>query len=235
MAAALEPIAQAAAVRPLVFPKGSELLHMVSTSTMSGQKPITITSEVYIATDGWTWRKDTEAGRETFWMLFNPTVTDYGVLPTDPVALDAVLRKGTGNNSADERVFKAITEILGSRTATPAVRATAIRVLDNISKHPQKPVTTREGQVATPKVELERVTVNGRPSVKATQTDATSRPGVSYYLVLDEETGDIVDGGSVSPGAVYSGSTSLREVVAALPDEMVSVLGTKRVHKEIWR
>jgi hypothetical protein len=229
-AAALEPIAKAAAARPALTPTGSNLLHVVMTETQNGNA---VTHDSYVAADGWTWRKDTENGRVTLWMLYNAKSADDSKLPTDPVALDAALRKGAGNNSADERVFKAIDEILMSQTATPAVKAAAIRVLDTISKNPQAPVTTKDGEVASPRITLERVTANGQDAVKVTQTDPTSRPGVSYVIVLDTATGDLVETGVTDPTTNYVGTFTVRELVDTLPAEMVTALGTKRVHKEI--
>jgi hypothetical protein len=228
-AAALEPIAQVAAVHPVATPKNAQFLHVVQTDTQDGRS---VTHDMYVANDGWTWRTDTEGGRITLWMLYDAKIKDYGKLPTDPVALDAVLRKGTGNNSGDERVFKAVSEILNSQTATSAVRAAAIRVLDTTSKNPQAPVTT-SGMVATPKITLERVTVNGRDAVKVSQTDATSRPGVTYFMVLDAETSDQVQVGTTAPDSTFAGTVTVRELVDTLPADLVSTLGTKRVHKEI--
>lgn len=229
-AAALEPMAQAAANRPSLIPTGNTLLHIVAVDTQNGSS---IIHDMYVAADGWTWRKDTEQGRPDFWMLYNAKDADDSKLPTDPVALDAALRGRTGNNSADERVFKGISELLVSQTASPALKAAAIRVLDRISTHPQAPSTAKDGLVASPRITLERVKVDGQDAIKATQTDPTSRPGVSYIMVLDATTGDLIGSGASSPGVDYLGTYPVRELVGALPAEMVSALGTQRVHKEI--
>jgi len=234
VAVALEPIAQAAAKRPDLMPVGRTYFHMVAVGTQTGISPGTTTSEVFVAADGWTWAKTIEKGRPDFWMLFDSTIENYRTLPSDPKKLDATLRARQGSNSGDERVYKGINEILASQSAPPTIKAAAIRVLDNLSKNPQAP-EKRNGLLATPRVTLTATTVRGHPAVLATLTDATSRPDVSFSMALDSTTGDILESGSSSPTLTSSGTYVVRELVDTLPAEFVSVLGTARVHKEIWR
>jgi hypothetical protein len=226
-AAALEPIAKLAETRPTAT--GTAFLHVMS--TWKGSDGQVATSDGYTAADGWTWRKDVNPG-QTVWFLTEP-FDEYKNLPTDPVALDKRLRAAGGTNSGDERVFKALTEILMSQQSPPAVHAAAIRVLDTISKHPQAPVTTKDkGPIATPKVALELATVDGRAGVKATFTDATSHPGEYEWVVLDSTTGALIQSGTGT--AKGSGaSTVTSEIVDTLPAAFVTKLGTARVSKAV--
>lgn len=228
-AAALEPVARTAAALPALTPTGTGLLHVVMTETQNGH---TVTHDTYVDADGWTWRKDTEAGRGTAWLLYDAQPDDYATLPTEPAALDAVLRQGTGNNSADERVFHAIEGILRSQTASPAVKAAAIRVLAAISERPQAPTTTKDGTRASPAISLTGATMNGTQVIRATQTDPTSRPGISFTIVLDAATGELVATESTAPDRTFAGVVEMRALVNALPADFVTALGTERVHRE---
>lgn len=224
-AAALEPIAQLAAARQTVT--GTEYLHVVTVS--AGNDGVGGTMDAYIAADGWTWRKDLNP-KQTVWWLLEP-FDGYSNMPTDPVALDKILRSAGGTTSGDQRVFKQLSEILMSQQSSPAVHAAAIRVLDTISKHPQAPTTTKEkGPKATPKVTLELATVDGKSGVKATFTDATAHPGESMWLVLDATSGALIESGTEAAGARVR-STVTSEIVDDLPAEYVTKLGTVRVQK----
>lgn len=235
-AAALEPVAEAAEKQPLLMPTGTRFLHLVTSDAQTDTA--TVSHDMYVSSDGWIWRSDTVDGVVTFWMLYHPNVADYSALPADPAALEAALRAGTGSNSGDERVFKAIDDILTSRTAPPAIRAAAIRVLDRVAKSPQAPETTKNGEVASPEVTLETTTVSGVDAVRATLTDSGSRPGVSYSMVLDATTGDLIASDTVGPDLsgnqiIRTTTESTRELVDSLPTAFVQALGTARVHKEI--
>lgn len=226
-AAALEPIAQLAAARPVV--ERTQYLHVVSIWRGDGGE--VATSDGYTASDGWTWRKDASP-RQTVWFLNEPSSL-FRDLPTEPAALDARLRATGGTNSADERVFAALSQILRSAQASPAVQAAAIRVLDAISKHPQSPVTTKDnGPIATPVVTLELANVDGKAGVRATFSDATSRPDEYEWLVLDSATGALIESGTRSPKATGT-STMTSEIVTTLPAAFVTVLGTERVSKAV--
>ena len=58
---------------------------------------------------------------------------------------------------------------------------------------------------------------------------------VSYSMALDSTTGDLLESGSSSPDQTSSGTYLVREIVDTLPAEIVTVLGTARVHQEIWK
>ncbi len=225
LAAALEPIAQKAEVRPTA--KGTQYLHVFTTS--AGSDGVGGTMDAYIAADGWMWRKDRNP-KQTVWWLMEP-FDGYSNLPTDPIALDKALRAAGGTSSGDQLVFKQLTEVLMSQQSSPAVHAAAIRVLDTISKHPQSPTTTKgKGPKATPKVTVELATVDGKAGVKATFTDATAHPGESMWVVLDGTTGALIESGTEAAGARVR-STVTSEIVDGLPAEFVAKLGTVRVQK----
>lgn len=54
-------------------------------------------------------------------------------------------------------------------------------------------------------------------------------------MALDCTTGDLLESGSSSPDQTSSGTYLVRELVDTLPAEIVAVLGTTRVHQEIWK
>ena len=189
--------------------------------------------DTYIDSDGWMWSH--RFGDEEYWLLaqydFEGLIDTY---PTDPEALDVELRSGTGNNSGDERVYKAIHEILITETASPELRSAAILVLKHIAENPQAPETTKDGELASPSMEVTEVPLDTstEPGYRVSMTDPTSRPGVENWLILDE-TGQISKAGSVDPDGTFSSSIDSRERVNSLPDEFVEVLGTEQVEKDV--
>lgn len=185
--------------------------------------------DTYIDSDGWMWSM--RVGDDNYWLLA-PQDNDGFIdsLPAEPVALEATLRALEGNNSADERVFKAINEILITETAPAELRAAAILVLQRIAENPQTPETTKDGELASPEVTVVEIPQGYRVSI----LDPTSRPGIEYWLVLDE-TGQIAESGSSGPDGTYTSSVELREQVTSLPDDFVEALGTDQVEKLIQR
>mgnify|MGYP001182310387 CR=1 FL=1 len=186
----------------------------------------------YTDGDGWLWSRRT--GDQDFWLLTPQGQASIMSLPSDPDALESALRAGTGNNSGDERVFKAIDEILRTETAPAALRAAAITVLRHIAESPQAPVTTKDGQTATPSVVVTAIALDGtgETGYRAAITDPTSRPGVEYWLVLDA-TGQIMQSGMNSPDVTFTSTILTREWADSLPLDFTNVLGTDHVVKEI--
>ncbi len=191
-----------------------------------------VTHDDYVDADGWLWSRRT--GDQNFWLLVQQDADSISSLPTDPGDLDRELRSGTGNNSADERVFKAVHEILLTEGASPELRAAAITVLQGIAENPQAPETTKDGDLATPMVSVTTVPLTGQQGMgyRAAITDSTSRPGIENWLVLDP-TGQIVESGSEGPDLTFTGTIVLREWVDVLPEEFVEVLGTDHVEQDI--
>ncbi|MCC2592988.1 hypothetical protein LKO27_06125 [Tessaracoccus sp. OS52] len=241
----LEPVAVAAGAGPAQA-QGA-YLHVVTVSEQDGE---VTERDGYVDAEGWSWVR--QAGVGSFWAVFPPLLGTGQEWPTDPVALDALLRAGTGNNSEDERVFKGVHEILMSDSAGPELRAAAIRVLQNLSENPQEPTTGKEGILATPQTVVSRVALpDGGTGHRVSFTDPTSRPGMEHTLVLDGE-GWIVESGStgLAPAmipadevgtkpATPQGTSTFRSVVVTrewvdvLPSDFVEVLGTERVAQEI--
>lgn len=188
--------------------------------------------DTYIDADGWMW--SSRFGDDNYWLLTQQDKQFIDSLPSEPAALDAELRSLDGNNSADERVFKAVHEILITETAPAELRGAAISVLQHIAENPQEPETTKDGEVATPAVEVAEVTLNttSEPGYRVSITDPTSRPGVENWLVLDA-TGQIAESGQSGPDGTYTSSVDVRERVAALPADFVEALGTEQVDKQI--
>lgn len=191
-----------------------------------------VTHDDYVDEQGWLWSR--RSGDQDFWLLTEQQEDSISLLPTDPEDLDRELRSGTGNNSADERVFKAVHEILLTESASPELRAAAITVLQGIAGNPQDPETTKDGDVATPRVSVTTVSLPGQQGMgyRAAITDPTSRPGIEDWLVLDP-TGQIVESGSEGPDLTFTGTIVLREWVDVLPEEFVEVLGTDHVEQDI--
>ena len=191
-----------------------------------------VTHDDYVDADGWLWSRRT--GDQNLWLLVPQDADSISSLPTDPGDLDRELRSGTGNNSADERVFKAVHEILLTESASPELRAAAITVLQGIAENPQAPETTKEGDLATPLVSVTTVPLTGQQGMgyRASITDSTSRPGIENWLVLDP-TGQIVESGSIAPTSTFTGTIVVREWVDALPADFVEVLGTDHVERDI--
>ncbi|MEO7588644.1 MAG: hypothetical protein ABIS84_11525 [Arachnia sp.] len=167
----------------------------------SSEVPVTADSSVthddYIDAEGWLWSR--RSGDQNFWLLTEQDLGTITSLPSEPDALDAALRSGTGNNSGDERVFKGVDEILRTEIAPPALRSAAITVLQRIAEQPQVVETTKDGETATPTVVVSTINLDGAAGTgyRAAMTDPTSRPGVEYWLVLDA-SGQIVGSGVTS-------------------------------------
>ena len=188
--------------------------------------------DTYIDADGWMWSN--RFGDDSYWLLAQQDKAFIDSLPAESAALEAELRSLEGNNSGDERVFKAIHEILITETAPAELRGAAISVLQRIAENPQDPETTKDDEVATPAVEVTEVTLNttSEQGYRVSITDPTSRPGMENWLVLDA-TGQIAESGQSGPDGTYMSSVDLRERVDSLPGDFVEVLGTEQVDRMI--
>ena len=218
-----------------------KFLHVVEVSQQDGKDTI---NDAYIDADGWTWRHDTmelvDGGpKYENWQLFSGDIRadEFNSLPTTPQELEAELRSRTGNNSEDERVFKAIDEILIAETATPELRAASIKVLQHVAENPQEPAPDDEGVLATPKLEVTELTLpEGDFGYRVTFSDPGSRPGSTHSVLLNA-TGQILEtvyyydgsGPESSEVTSYSSQVQVREYVDELPEEFVVRLGTEHV------
>lgn len=218
-----------------------KFLHVVEVSQQDGKDTI---NDAYIDADGWTWRHDTmelvDGGpKYENWQLFSGDIRadEFNSLPTTLQELEAELRSRTGNNSEDERVFKAIDEILIAETATPELRAASIKVLQHVAENPQKPAPDDEGVLATPKLDVTELTLpEGDFGYRVTFSDPGSRPGSTHSLLLNA-TGQILEtvyyydgsGPESSEVTSYSSQVQVREYVDEPPEEFVARLGTEHV------
>lgn len=228
--AMLGQVAVAAAAAPAAV-EGS-FLHVVRVEEQSGADPSAVTHDDYVDADGWLWSH--RSGDDNLWLLAAQGQGATMLLPTDPNALDAELRAAGGSNSADERVYKGIHEILTTETAPPALRAAAITVLQRIAENPQAPETTKEGETATPTVTVTSVVLDATSGTgyRAAITDPTSRPGVERWLVLNA-SGQIMQTGTTGPDFTSNGTITTREWVTGLPSDFVEILGTEHEHREV--
>lgn len=232
----LTKVAHAAAAERRLEWSADEFLHVrtVETQTDALDSGSEVTgerrtvSDDFRTVDGWTWSDRTVTspvspdGRIERY-IFPPTWgwmrPDYAAtMPAEPHLLDAFLRaRILGSSSPDEAVFVAVGDMLGQEAADPELRAAAIGVLG-----------------LNPHVTVERTRdPEGRDALKATFTDETTRPGTRQYLYLSPDTGALLGQGFEGNGVTYDSLVTLREVVDALPADLVGVLGTDKVGKDV--
>ncbi len=184
------------------------------------------TIDTYVAADGWTWRHDTMLGGAPFYAVIAPQTLD---LPSDPVALRAALEQlATGTESPEQALFKEIGEVAMNESASPATRAAAIRVLDQMANEPAvtHPRPKDPGDT-TPRVLVEQHDRNGQPVITARFVD-DSRPEVTLTLTFDARTADLL---AQEVGAYRMDFA--RDTADRLPTDIVDEVGSKRVEKTV--
>ncbi|MDO5094293.1 MAG: hypothetical protein Q4D79_12935 [Propionibacteriaceae bacterium] len=222
-----------------------KFLHVVEVSQQDAEG--TRVLDAYIDADRWMWRHDTlelgaDGSKQEDWYLFDDTFMgdELDSLPRDPEALEAVFRSGDGSSSEDERVFAAVDEILISDMATPELRAACIRVLQRVAENPQEPALNKDGELATPNLEVAELALpDGSVGYRVTFTDPGARPGVTRSLVLNA-TGQVLETNHTYDGSdpdfpepsKYTSQVQVREYVDSLPDDFVAELGTEHVVKD---
>ncbi|WP_425310117.1 hypothetical protein AADG42_15705 [Ammonicoccus fulvus] len=182
------------------------------------------TIDTYVAADGWTWRHDTMPGGGQFYAVIAPQTLD---LPRDPVALRAALeQRATGTESPEQALFKEIGEVAMNESASSAVRAAAIRVLDQMANEPAvtRPRPKDPGET-TPRVLVEQEDRTGQPVIVARFVD-DSRPDVKLTLTFDARTAGLL-GQEVGDYRL----DFTRDTAGQLPTDIVEAVGTERVEK----
>lgn len=193
----------------------------------------TITHENYVSADGWTWRKTTEKGQDTYWMLYRAgDELDPANLPTDPKRLEQELMKfHLGTASDTQGLYKLIGEVILTDQAPPKVRAAAIELLADLAQRPVRTMPARKGGKTTPDIAVIRGLIEERPAVGARFTDK-SVPQLRYTMWFDTKTSELIRTDQVFRGGTsFSSEVRSRTIVDTLPPEFVTKLGTKRVEK----
>ncbi len=218
----LESLAQTAAAQPALT--GTRLRHVRSTETSTGQTGA-IVRDIYTAADGWAWSTTRTADGRTVWNLWDSRM-QQDPLPADPVAMEAALRRLAKGGDEVARVYHGVEEFFLADYATPDLKAAGIRVLARLAANPTASST---------RVVAAETVADGRPVVELSLVGAPDHGPVT--LVLDRATAELVASRSTLPGGdqVVRYQVTLRETVDALPAEVVAVLGTARVEKEVER
>lgn len=211
-ASALEALANVAAGQQPLVP--DQYMHTVYEEKVNGY----VTGmEVWAAADGQVWRKDT-AGRTAMYYTLIPAQGAGGdsvdllssqdflmSLPTDPDALSDYLRSHVhGSNSQDEAVFSAVREMLLDGLPQPALRAAALRVLEN-TPH----VTAKSGPDSL-----------GRRAIVVTFDDQSTRPDETQSLYFDPDTAAFLGVRWTSPGLDSTTTATSAGIVDSLPAEV---------------
>ena len=221
---------RAARTTSTTAPLAGEYLASVTVDQQSGQ-PL-IRHESYTAPDGWTWRKDTERGRHTWYLYPTSAQLDIGNLPTDSDELEATLRKQwLGTRSDDQGLFKLIGEIAQSENASPEVRAATLRILAEMAEETPGVRPDRKGGETAPLVTVLDGTLSGRPVTGARFTD-NERPGGQLTYWFDPSTSQLVrTDQQLSDGSTFVSEVRSRNVVEDLPRPIKDKLGTGRTEK----
>lgn len=206
-AAALEALADAAAAQEPIGP--DQYVHMVYEQKTNGR----VTGmETWTATDGKVWHKDTAEGTAMYYTVVPakgavdyPSLAFLAGLPTDPEALGRYLRSHAhGSNSQDEAVFVTIGDWLRNGLPLPALRAAALRVLED-TPH----VTAISGTDPL-----------GRPATVVTFDDQSIRRGVTQSLYFDPKTADFLGNQLTAPDHDATETVMSSGVVDAIPAQV---------------
>lgn len=223
-AAELEPVAAAAGARPSLTWVEGQFLH---TRTTTSQHDRDVNSDRVIddwrTPDGWTWSRRGRAGAAPNEFFIFPPAFGWmrpgyaATMPTEPHLLDAFLRaRVSGSTSQDEAVFVAIGDMLREEAAPADLRAASIRVLG-----------------MNPHVKVTKVTVAGKPAVRAAFVDEAARPGSQQSLVLDSASGHLLGEELSHPQGRYTSTVTVREVVDALPADVVKAVGERKTPRDV--
>lgn len=174
----------------------------------------------WTASDGWSWAHQT--GHDAHYYVFAPVPKNYDLhsVPADPALMEAYLRlRVGGSTSVEEAMFEAVRETLGFTPTPAATRVTTFRMLARIPG-----VTVTEGSTDPA----------GRPATRLSFVDEEHRPGIVNSIYLDAATTyPLADLKTQDGTPYYTRIYTERRVVAALPDDIVAVLGADRTAKEV--
>lgn len=202
-AAALDNLSAAAGRQPERAPDG--IFHEVVVERQKGMADRTL--ESWTLADGTTWRRDTTANGSMEYWKFPPGPTrtspaTVAALPTDPVALDAVVRKQvSGSVSTDEAVFRFYGDALRLGYVPPAVRRAMLMATKRL-----------------PHITTERAaTIDGIGCLKVTYYEPL-RLFLGRFYCFNEATASIVEEGqNMYLSNDFRSTVTVSEYVSAVP------------------
>ena len=207
-AAALDTLSAAAGRQPAEAPAG--ILHTVVVERQRGMGDRT--GESWTLSDGTRWQQNTSpSGSVEYWKFPSPysTLTPAAVaaLPTDPAAMDAVVRKqASGSLSTNEAVFTYYGEALRLGYVPPDVRRTMLTAMKRLPF-----IITQNA-----------TTIDGAACMKVTYYEPL-RFFAGHYYCFDEATTSLAESGTSVFGSIDSRSTfTVRDYVTAVPTDVTS-------------
>lgn len=222
--AALEKVAVAAETRGGRGPDGYR--HVIQVVGERGPNNEVIPNnidETFIDAEGWAWRRRSYAAEdrnEVEWSKTAPN-PDLTGLPTDPAALEAHFRREGGGSPDDEQVLTSATKLLAVETP-PALRGAALRVLANLSRHPE------DSQVTLNEVEYSDGTLGYRVHLE----DPSSAAGGGHSVFISA-TGILIGAEhDARQEAPWAAEITVDELVPSLPEAFSRRLGAEQVPME---
>lgn len=209
-AAALDNLSAAAGRQPAQTPAG--ILHIVFVERF--QNLGDVTHESWTLADGTTWRRDTLSDGSVEYLKLPPLYLELApatvaALPTDPGALDALLRKQvSGSASTNEAMFVYYGDALRQGYVPPAVRRAMIIAMKRLPF-----ITT---QSAT--------TFDGAPCLKVTYYEPL-RFFAGHYYCFDQSTANLVEDGTTLFGTSAGGlrrTFTVFDYVITVPADVTS-------------
>lgn len=171
--------------------------------------------ESWIRWDGTLWAIDTRpsAGWTEYHRfpasdpsLRDPTPEFVNTLPTDPTELRAYLdERVQGSSSHEEAIFVAVVDLLQSHFLDSSRLSAALGVLAEIEA-----------------VDTEDVVVDGRDAVEITYTEHWWGLSGTESVTVDRATAQVLGVAESDPGGTYDSTTTLIEVVDAVPADVLA-------------
>lgn len=209
-AAAVDQLSVAAGRQPAELPAG--VLHQLVTNRQKGMGDRVL--ESWMLSDGSTWRRDVSPEGTVEYYAFEPLAgatpsllpQDVANLPTDPAALDAVVRQQvSGSMSIDEAVFVYYGDALRLGYVPPTIRKAMLAAMSRL------PHITVESSS----------TIGGRPCQKVTYSEPLRFFAAGQSYCFDPATTQIVEEQQTALGSIEFRSTvTTFEYVAAVPDSV---------------
>jgi hypothetical protein len=192
----------------------------INSDGKGGHYTLKQTSRQWLAADNWLWEHRTGDDDNEYLLehLLDPCY-DLSGAPTDPKELESYLRpRVTCNGPVELGLFDAAFHLLHDARAPQQSRAAALRMLGGV-----KDLSVVEN--TTDPI--------GRPATKVSVLDLRDPPNrKTYAMYLDPATAQMlayVESGDGTRSAVWTE----RRIVDRLPEDIVKVLGTKRVEKSV--
>lgn len=232
--AALRPLVVIAEnADPVVIPAG-HFLRIVTVENPDGMPPgsmgdAPLTHESWTSADGHLWRRDTTPNGKS--RLYDLGVQSGDIvnlpgkplpildLPTEPDALEALLRRHvSGSSSRNEAVFVAISELSRSGVLPPKVRAASLQVLATL-----------------PEVTAAKVSVDGKSLVRVDFADDSIRKDLTFSLLFDPTTATLVEEAETFRGVPgYRSVVTSRQIVDAMPPGLADQAAKEAAERTEW-